>query len=210
MQVHGYQYAPDVFAILLQFLASTAGIALLVALSRGIFALFADRGPRRRVLAIKTAHETAEALDSDNARLLRELRDRELAALAKAMARNAVWRSRWLRILTPIRKNSRTIVVLGSSAAAAALTAALALPSLLGGDSHTPGSMGDTQWSSILAVGSSLLASATVLVLHRATSRVELAAQRNAERSAQLLIVVEHFKTQDEADPPAGDEQSRD
>lgn len=73
--------------VVVAFLASGAGASLLIALARGIYVARQERGPRRRVEAIRQAAETLALLEptSDAAEAVTRHLDAEAAALAWRM-----------------------------------------------------------------------------------------------------------------------------
>lgn len=78
---------------------SSAVAAVAVAAGRGISGLVLERGPRRRVEAIKKAQETLPLLDaaSVSSVYIAMHRDDELRALARVMERRRVAAQRWNR-----------------------------------------------------------------------------------------------------------------
>lgn len=82
-------YAPRVGDIILQFLASAAGITLLVAITRGLHNAFTERGARRSVDAAKAAQDLLLLLPYGEASavITARHRDRELANLGRAIER---------------------------------------------------------------------------------------------------------------------------
>lgn len=160
---YGLGYSPTVFAVILQFVASTAGIALLIAVFRGIWSIFTDRGPRKRVDAIKTAHEAFLTLDVGGvagASAVADQRDRELRALARSTERADARNSWWASVVAPFRRNGFATVTGFAVAAAGTLTWALTL-----GRTPTPTSVEDVDpWTTLLTVVSAVAASVTVLI----------------------------------------------
>jgi len=185
-----------VLAIILQFLASTAGIALLVALARGLFAFFSDRGPRRRIAAIKAAHETADALgDHADAAILWSMRDRELTALAKTVARSDARRLWWSRTVFRLRNYRWASVFIGISVVVATLSIALADPAFRSDEGTGGDDLGLTNLISVAA----LAATATLALL------TELFRRRTNATTEAIRIFAVRSEDRDDADPE-GDE----
>lgn len=182
-------YAPDVLALILQFLASTAGIALLLAIIRGLFALFLDRGPRRRIVAIKAAHETADLLQGDDAVLVRSLRDRELAALSRAVERTTAWRTRWSRVISWFRDNPRKAIGIGLGAVTVALGSALAASFLTNPDALSQNPI-DTPLQTALVALASTAAVGTVSVLRTVFERRSTESLTLDLRSAEANLIL--------------------
>ncbi|MBT1544549.1 hypothetical protein [Curtobacterium aurantiacum] len=87
--------------LLLRGLFGTVGLGAIVAIVRAIYVVSTERGPRRRIEAVKLSQETLESLptDAELRKFVQVHRDRELAALGNLMARaqkRATW---WERIV---------------------------------------------------------------------------------------------------------------
>ncbi len=122
------RYSPTVLTPIVQFIASTAGVALIVALVRGLSSLVTDRGPRKRVEAIKTAHETLTALDGvSGAEAVRAHRDREIEALRKSADRRILRQARWIRLTEPFLRHARATTIAANLITVAVLSGMIVL-----------------------------------------------------------------------------------
>ncbi|WIE70355.1 hypothetical protein [Curtobacterium sp. MCLR17_054] len=122
----------DLGDLLLRAVVGTAGLGAVVAIVRAVYIVLSERGPRRRVEAIKFAQETLATLppDAELRKFVEVQRDRELAALGSAMAR-AQKRSKLWRSIADNRRRLIAAAVASSAAILAGVSVASWAPPLL-------------------------------------------------------------------------------
>ncbi len=101
------------------FVGSAAGVAVLLGSARGIYGLLDQRGPRKRVEAIKAAQDALAALPAGAAAGYVALhRERELEALGRVLFRKRVRSAQWRRSLSFVDRAwvSKTVIVLAGLA----------------------------------------------------------------------------------------------
>jgi ABC-type multidrug transport system fused ATPase/permease subunit len=118
----------DLGDLLLRAVLGTAGLGAVVAIVRAIYVVVTERGPRKRVEAIKQAQDTLTNLPDDaSLRAFVEVhRDRELAALGASMARATKRSERWQNIVS-----RRARLISSAAATVVSLVGAITLVSVI-------------------------------------------------------------------------------